>query len=187
MKTVGSLLILAGIVLVVFAFQMDTTVTSTGTYIAGSYVGGGSTYNLGLLQQQMMVFQAGLAAFIGGTVLYSVRGEESGKNADRTFKQRPWTDVQDGETEEERDERVERGSTPDKIIAGVLVAVVLIIVAASLLHESPASQSGNDINGIVDMNAPANMNASTEMNATTDMNVTSDDMNAEEDMKASPN
>jgi hypothetical protein len=133
MKTVGSLLIIVGIAAVWFAFVMDTTVSSPGTYIAESYVGGGSTYNLGLLQQQMMVFQSGLASFIAGAVLFGAGSLEEASDS-RKLKgdlpgAREWT---------ERDKLVHR------IILGA--GVVFVIVVVALIAMQKPSSSGTSMN-----------------------------------------
>jgi hypothetical protein len=64
MKVFGILLILAGAAAALFSFFTDVSV--------GSSYGSGGIINIGLLQQQMMVFQLGLGGFISGTILFAV-------------------------------------------------------------------------------------------------------------------
>lgn len=57
---------IAGAAALIFALVMETT-TETGYGMDRETI-----YNLGLLQNQMMVFQAGLAAILAGLVLWGV-------------------------------------------------------------------------------------------------------------------
>jgi hypothetical protein len=135
MKSAGTLLMSIGVVVALFAFMMDTTVSSSGTFIAGSYIGGSSTYNLGLLQQQMMVFQSGLAAFVAGAFLYgsAARGAHYSESPSPGIPASSgWRRVREDETEEEREERLTRVRRTHIAIACVLAAVILaLIVLAS--------------------------------------------------------
>ena len=119
-----------GVVMTVVAFGMDTTVTSTGTFIAGTFVGGGSTHNLGLLQQQMMVLQTGLAAFLAGAFLFGIAPAAPQTNAPPP---RRWDDVRDDETEEERDERVTRIRRRERIGWAVIGLFVAGLIAFSVI------------------------------------------------------
>ena len=171
MKQAGSLLMLAGIVTALFAFMMDTTVSSSGTLIAGSYIGGGSSYNLGLLQQQMMIFQGGLAAFLAGAFLYGAaeRGASSERLPNGISPQRRWTDVREDETEEERDDRVGRVRRRELITLGaIVIGLLMLAVVLSWSASSPSSGGTN-----VDENL-----TTTDMN-TLDENPTTTDMNAQ--------
>ena len=69
MKGIGWTLIFLSVVLVIWACATPTSIHSDMEYIAG--VGlqePKDVLNIGLLQNQMMLFQAGLAAFLSGTV-----------------------------------------------------------------------------------------------------------------------
>lgn len=124
MRTAGGLLMALGVLVVLFAFAMDTTVYSSGTLIGGTYVGGGSTHNLGLLQQQMMVLHTGLAGFLAGAFLTGGAAANEGEGV-RPLR-RQWDDLREGETEEERDERVAGVERINQIFAGVAIAMILV-------------------------------------------------------------
>lgn len=69
MKTTGGSLIALGIILLLIALGMETSVS---TYMPPTSIYAppmpGSVNNLGLMQQQMMTFQAGLVAILGGKI-----------------------------------------------------------------------------------------------------------------------
>lgn len=73
-QTIGGILTALGVIAVLIDFLKDTSVTTTGTYIGGQLIGGGSVNNIGLLQQQMMLLQTGLAMFLGSIVLLATAG-----------------------------------------------------------------------------------------------------------------
>lgn len=166
MRESGKLLMILGAGLALFAFSMDTAVSSAGTFIAGQYVGGGETYNLGLLQQQMMVLHSGLAAFVAGAFLYGAVGPVEAGSENKAPLTKRWADIQENETQEERDKRVNRATRRDILI---LFGIAVTIIAIALLVPYLDSQSEADGNNIVDMNS-MDMNAM-DMNAT-DPNMT---------------
>lgn len=69
----GAIMIVAGIFAALISQAMSTTVTSTipSSFTGYDYIPASTstTFNIGLLQNQLMVFQAGLALAIGGIVL----------------------------------------------------------------------------------------------------------------------
>lgn len=69
MKEAGTLLLVVGAILLLVSLSMDTSVS---TYIPATSIYSpsmpSSVENVGLLQKQMMAFQAGLAAVIAGTI-----------------------------------------------------------------------------------------------------------------------
>ena len=69
MRVVGFILLVVGALVALFSFSMETTVHSEASYVAGQFVSGGDTYNLGLLQRQLMVFQLGIGMLIAGAAL----------------------------------------------------------------------------------------------------------------------
>ena len=66
MKGVGITLMILGVIALVIAFFFKTTVPSYSTFGSGSDV-----INIGLLQDQLMVWQFGLAAFVTGGLLFA--------------------------------------------------------------------------------------------------------------------
>lgn len=66
MREMGWVLIVLGVALLIGAIAFDTTVE---TYSPLSTELEGGTYNIGLMQIQMMIWEAGLAAVLGGVVL----------------------------------------------------------------------------------------------------------------------
>jgi hypothetical protein len=63
MKIFGILLMLIGVAVGLFSFLADVSVA------IGS--GSGDVINIGLLQQQMMLFELGLSGFVSGTILFA--------------------------------------------------------------------------------------------------------------------
>jgi Ca2+/Na+ antiporter len=166
MKEAGGVLMLLGVVLALLAFFMDTTVTTFGSYVADSYVGGGSTYNLGLLQRQMMIFQGGLAAFVAGAFLFGIawRDEVQTESRSRTpYSQGHWTDHQENETDEERDERVASVRRTDRIALLVIAIVVAVFAAIVWLSQPSSSPATMNVDENL-MNVDANLTA-TNLNA----------------------
>ena len=123
---------LLGAGLALFGFAMDTSVHSVGTYI-GSYIGGGDTYNLGLLQRQMMVFQAGLALFVAGAIFGS--GERATNPATTAPEQ------EEPETDEERDAR-EALDRRRLLITFAVLGAAAIAALLLLLSDSGTSSYG---------------------------------------------
>lgn len=117
---------LLGVALALFGFAMDTSVHSIGTYVAGSFVGGGDTYNLGLLQRQMMVFQTGLALFVAGAVFYA-RVEEPANSQSATAKAE-WVEPESIEEREERAERDRKRAVITLALIGVTAAALLFLL-----------------------------------------------------------
>ena len=156
-----------GSLVVLFAFNMETTVYSSGTFVAGSYVGGGSTYNLGLLQQQMMIFQSGLAAFVAGSFFFG--GARQGTESLAAAGEKRRHDARNEETDEERYDRLEGVRRLHKIIAGVLVALIAAVVLFIQLAADPLDSEGY-------LNVDDNLAAPDIMNV--DENLTTDDINA---------
>jgi len=66
MKTNGILFILLGIVVIVVSFFLTTTVSSSSSMFSDS-----GTYNIGLMQRQMLVFYSGALIILIGTILYA--------------------------------------------------------------------------------------------------------------------
>jgi len=64
----GWTLIVIGLALIVWSCFVTTTVHSEPTYVAGITQEATDTYNLGLLQQQMMLLHAGLTFLLAGTI-----------------------------------------------------------------------------------------------------------------------
>jgi hypothetical protein len=107
-----------GLLMAFGAFNMDTSVSSFD---------GGSVNNLGLLQQQMMLLQTGLASFIAGCVLYAgatiADGSAPHSTSSKSAVRRPH------ETEQEREQRVAAVARLNRAIAfGLLGLVVLFVV-----------------------------------------------------------
>jgi hypothetical protein len=69
MRGLGWTLVAVGAALIIWSCSITTTVHTDANYMAGiGYQAPTDTYNLGLLQRQMMLLQAGLALFIAGTI-----------------------------------------------------------------------------------------------------------------------
>jgi hypothetical protein len=122
MRAFGSMLIAVGLLMAFAAFSMHTSV----------YGFGGEVNNLGLLQQQMMVLQTGLAGFISGSVLVagSPAVPSSAPSAVAGSAVR-----RDDESDEEREERVAGVRRLNRNIgislAGLLLFLILVAVVAS--------------------------------------------------------
>lgn len=82
MRVLGWMLILGGLALAAWSFAVTTTIHTDASYLSGlGYQEARDTYNLGLLQQQMMMLQSGIALFIAGTIAACVgdlRGNAAG-------------------------------------------------------------------------------------------------------------
>lgn len=121
MKSAGVILILVGFLMAFAAFNIDTSVSSFDS---------GSVNNLGLLQQQMMVLQTGLASFISGAVLYGCAAIADGATPQSTGSKskvrRP------NETEEERDQRVAAAARLNLTIALSLLGLVILFVVVTI-------------------------------------------------------
>ena len=165
MRQFGTALMFAGVLTVIAAFNAETTVSSSGSFIGGTFVGGSTTYNLGLLQHQMMLLHTGLASFVAGAFLFGAGGSVQPSSSEPPTGHRStnrWADLQEDETEEERDERVRQGHRRDLWIAGVILAV---IIAAALWFdysikatEDPDDSVTMDMNTeMMDLNAEADM------------------------------
>jgi hypothetical protein len=118
-RNIGGLLMAVGVLVSLVAFTMDTTVYSSGTFIGGQMIGGGSSYNLGLLQQQMMVLHTGLASFIAGAFLFG-SNQDSSSDAPRTSAEIEF------EIEDER-RRIRVGVIVLAIIGVLLLLLVLMM------------------------------------------------------------
>lgn len=71
MKTVGTAATIGGVLVAGASLLMKTSVHSDGDYRFGSYIPASDTLNLGLLQNQHLVFEGGLALFLAGVILLS--------------------------------------------------------------------------------------------------------------------
>lgn len=140
MRNAGGILMAIGAAVVVFAFTMDTTVYSSGTYIGGSYVGGGSTHNLGLMQQQMMILHTGLAAFLAGAFLFGSSSETS-------------REVPNEEDWEDRQEVRRRAL----IAVGVVVVIVMAVIAAAALTDQGTEEQSFGVDNVSAENLVGNM------------------------------
>ncbi|MEA3541937.1 MAG: hypothetical protein U9R77_07445 [Pseudomonadota bacterium] len=72
---IGCCLIIVAIIMLLIAFKMETSTTVDVPYAPGLLSGvtrSESIQNIGLLQRQMMTFQAGGFAFISGTICVCV-------------------------------------------------------------------------------------------------------------------
>jgi hypothetical protein len=114
-RHVGAVLMALGGLVTLFAFSMDTTVYSSGTFVGGELIGGGSSYNLGLLQQQMMILHTGLAGFVAGAFLF-------GSDASSTIELPRSSAEIEFEIEDER-RRIRIGL----ILLGVVAAIFLVL------------------------------------------------------------
>ncbi len=140
-RTFGFALILLGIFIALFSYGMDTSVSSAGTYIGGQFVGGGDTYNLGLLQAQMMMFETGVALFLAGS-FFAASGERNGRAEPRAAA--PIVAMQE-ETAQEREDRMRR----TKVVGFGLLGFLLLLMAISYLGGDPLSapdNTGNTMN-----------------------------------------
>ena len=115
-----------GAILVAFAFGMDTTVYSPSSSIGMEYIPGSRTHNLGLLQNQMMLLQTGLAAFVSGTFLF-------GSGAGHVLSNGPAVGIRDrreNETDEERESRIAGVRLINKIMIGVVLLAIIGVAIA---------------------------------------------------------
>ena len=71
----GWCLLLFGTLLLFFGLMFDVTIHSDYSYNAlAGYVPSSDVINIGKLQQQMMLFESGLASILGGVVLIAAGG-----------------------------------------------------------------------------------------------------------------
>lgn len=126
MRNAGALLMIIGALLALMAYIMETSVHSSGTFIGGELVGGGSTHNLGLLQQQMMVLHTGLAAFVAGAFFFGSGGTGEAEHPMPTARQR--TGFRDEETEEEREDRLAGVKRINRAMSALLITLVLAFI-----------------------------------------------------------
>jgi len=123
MRSFGMLLIVCGILLVLVAYGMNTSVSSFGA---------GEVNNLGLLQQQMMVLQTGLAMFVAGSVLLA-GGAIHESNVAHVSRLNGAPTAMEGV--EDREERLAGVRRLNRIIGfsllGALGVLIVVIVIAS--------------------------------------------------------
>ena|SRR6476661_4128448 len=87
MRVVGWILIATGVVLAIWGASITTTIHNDATYLPTlGYQMATDTYNLGLLQRQMMLLQSGLALFVAGTVAACVGDLRAGMRRAGTVK-----------------------------------------------------------------------------------------------------
>ena len=129
-RNVGVILMVLGALAALMAFNMETTVYSSGTYIGGEIVGGGSTHNLGLLQKQMMVLHTALAAFVAGAFLFGSAAHLAGDNIvsrERTFR----------ETDDERDVRIAKDAEDEekrsRLVVVAVFGVLFLLIALAVV------------------------------------------------------
>lgn len=160
----GGGLTIAGVVVSLGSFVMDTTVNN--------YALGSATHNLGLMQTQMMVLHVGLAMFLGG-LIQSIRiVPTSAANAANAV-------VED--TDEQREAREDRHARNVKatwIIFGVIAAIVVLMMVLANLGSSADSDvnmmnvdttmNAEEIDGA--MKADANMTVPDDMMLSNDIN-----------------
>lgn len=145
MKTAGFCLLVVGVVAALVSFFLPTTVESYSTYS----IGGGGTLNLGLLQNQMMVLQVGLAGFIGGAVLMGC-----GEIAERLGTSLRFDAAESAQPVEVRapPEPLD-GSIADgiaiKIVFGLIVAVLMVLLFIYLSNRPQTNTVGSkDVSGV---------------------------------------
>lgn len=71
MRAISFGLITIGLLLTIYAFAFETEVTTQTGLVGGVLVAGGSSYNVGLMQQQVMLLQTGLASALAGIILFA--------------------------------------------------------------------------------------------------------------------
>ena len=125
MKSAGVVLIVIGMLMAFGAFNMDTSVSSFD---------GGSVNNLGLLQQQMMVLQTGLASFIAGAVLYGCASIASPSQS-----LAPSPVARANETDDAREERLEGVRKLNRIIGLVVLAIFALLMLAAVVATTAGS------------------------------------------------
>lgn len=151
MRAAGAILMVLGGLLALIAFATDTSLSTSGTSIAGEQLVRGWAYGLGLLQRQMMVFQGGLAMFLAGAFLY---GSSSPRFASTTMR---FVDVREDDTDKEREQRVRRQRRRNLIIAVGVIALVLLFAAGmmwpSFSHRSSTYMNLDENLTVTDRNA----------------------------------
>lgn len=154
MRHSGIALIVLGVLVVLWGFMMDTTVSSAGTYIGGELIGGGSTHNLGLMQMQMMILQTGLAMFLAGAFLYgsATRREGAEPRSVGAHGANQWTD-------EELEGRLHRNKKTYLILLGLVVAAVAVFAYSSWSRHD-ALNAPDNISGVDETMTVENLDAS---------------------------
>lgn len=124
MRGWGTALIVVGVLMTIIAFSMDTSVSSFD---------GSSVNNIGLLQKQMMVFQAGLATFIVGAMLFVGSTIRQGGSDEVLATTRG---SHSHETDEEREQRLagvrEMHRTIGLGLLGLLALIVVVMIIMSV-------------------------------------------------------
>lgn len=126
MRNAGLLMMALGAMMALFAFATDTTVHSSGTFIGSELVGGGSSYNLGLLQKQMMILHTGLALFVAGSFLLSSKDRE-GRNYSRYTASDGRSHEQIGEEIAQEIEEEQKRNRVGLILLGVAGALLVLL------------------------------------------------------------
>lgn len=102
-------------------------------------VGGGSTHNLGLMQNQMMILHTGLALFLAGSFIVA----SAAPAAEVTKVVRELTD----EEQEEREDQAKRaGIITMVVIAAMIIGLFSVILSGSQSGEDSSNLADNSIN-----------------------------------------
>ncbi|RIA45656.1 hypothetical protein DFR49_0179 [Hephaestia caeni] len=73
MVTTGWIVLVISAVLIVYAaWGYDTAIHSDSNFIGGTFIPSRDTINIGLLQNQLMMFQAGLVGILSGVILLAI-------------------------------------------------------------------------------------------------------------------
>lgn len=121
MRSFGVLCIVCGILLVLIAFGMNTSVSSYGV---------GEVNNLGLLQQQMMVLQTGPGGFVAGSVLFAGAAIHDSHRLPRPDSASVSTIT---ESDEDREERLAGVRRLNRVIGLTLLAAIALLVLVVII------------------------------------------------------
>ena len=137
-------LLIVGILTVLFSLTMEVSVSGYSQY------GSSDTLNIGLLQNQLMAFQAGLAMAMTGAVLAKLDSNSAKTGmavplADSTVEA---TRIDDDEAQSDDDSGFRDGSAKfDAYIGWVIGGIVILIILFSVFANSK-SDKGLDANGV---------------------------------------
>jgi hypothetical protein len=166
MKPGGMVMMVVGAIVSLASFLMGTSVHTDSSYAYGSYTPASDVINIGLLQQQQLVFAIGAALFVAGAVLLGAGAIVAELRAgarplglmgdvDAPVPRNESEQAALSEAPRATSEEIKRGNEQEKELLKwvgiVLAGVVAAIVLATLL--APKSENRSSVGSDAEMNA----------------------------------